>query len=111
MTVSGYVSLMAFRYKSCEAINVKADCFESIYNLGLLSLSQGNAETALKAFEKLHKLTPNNPEVIYQIADIYDLQGRPKDAIKWFLYMFRSLSIRCGKPLEKSLFSRITLFN
>jgi len=32
----------------------------------------------------LHKLTPNNPEVIYQIADIYDLQGRPKDAIKWF---------------------------
>ncbi|KAL7447522.1 hypothetical protein ACHAXM_010800 [Skeletonema potamos] len=66
------------------AINVKADCFESIYNLGLLSLSQGNAETALQAFEKLHKLTPNNPEVIYQIADIYDLQGRPKDAIKWF---------------------------
>ena len=67
-----------------EAVDKGADCWEAIYNLGLLYLSQGDAENALKAFEKLHKLTPNNPEVIFQIADIYDLQGRYKDAIKWF---------------------------
>ena len=67
-----------------EAIDVEADCFEAIYCLGLLSLSQGNAENALQAFETLHRLTPNNPEVIYQIADIYDLQGRTKEAIKYF---------------------------
>ncbi|KAK1745059.1 tetratricopeptide repeat protein [Skeletonema marinoi] len=67
-----------------EAIEIEADCFEAIYCLGLSLLSQGDAEHALQAFEKLHKLTPNNPEVIYQIADIYDLQGRYMDAIKWF---------------------------
>ena len=67
-----------------ESIDTESDCFESIYCFALLQLSQGDAENALLAFEKLHNLTPNNPEVIHQIADIFDLRGRVKEAIKWF---------------------------
>ena len=44
----------------------------------------GLAEEAIHAFEKVHRITPNNPQIIHQIADIYELQGRSEDAIKWF---------------------------
>jgi len=84
-----------------EAVEIEADCFEPIYNLGLLCLSQGDIASALQAFEKLHKLTPNNPEVIYQIADIYDLQGRYKDAIKWFSVLTARI------PNDSSTLSRL----
>ncbi len=84
-----------------EAGDLEADCFEPIYNLGLLCLSQGGVANALHAFEKLHKLTPNNPEVIYQIADIYDLQGRYKDAIKWFSVLTARI------PTDSSTLSRL----
>lgn len=67
-----------------EAIEFETDCFEAIYNLGLVNVQLGLADEAIETFERLHKLTPNNPEVIYQIADIYEIQGRTKEAIKWF---------------------------
>lgn len=67
-----------------EAIGVQADCVQSIFNLGLTNVQLGLPEEAIRAFEKMHKITPNNPAVIYQIADIYELQGKPQEAIKWF---------------------------
>ena len=36
------------------------------------------------AFEKLHTIIPNNPAVIYQIANLYELQGQAQQAVKWF---------------------------
>ena len=59
-----------------EAIGVQADYVQAIFNLGL-------AEEAIHVFENLHRLTPNNPRILYQIADIYELQGRSQDAMKW----------------------------
>merc|ERR1719163_2432906 len=55
-----------------EAIGVEADCVESIYNLGLVNKRMGVLGEAQQAFEKLHSIIPNNPEVIYQIANLYD---------------------------------------
>lgn len=39
---------------------------------------------ALQAFEKLHTLVPSAPEVIYQIATLYETMGNYKAAIKYF---------------------------
>ena len=67
-----------------KAIDIQADCAQAIFNLGLVEAQLGNAEEAVEAFEKVHRITPNDSSILYQIADIYELQGRPQDAIKWF---------------------------
>ena len=84
-----------------EAVGVQADCVQAIYNLGLANAQLGQADEAIHAFEKAHKLTPNNPQIIYQIADIYELQGRTVDAIKWF----NVLSARV--PSDPTILSRL----
>jgi len=67
-----------------EAIGVEADCVEAIYNLGLVNLRMGAYQEALQAFDKLHTIIPHNPEVIYQIANLYEQTGELGNAIKWF---------------------------
>ena len=51
-----------------ESIGVEADCVEAIYNLGLVNKKIGVLNESLQAFEKLHTIVPDSPEVIYQIA-------------------------------------------
>jgi len=66
-----------------EAIGVEADCVEAIFNLGLankkLVMQNMNdtrvVEEGIQAFEKLHSLVPNSPEVIYQIANLYEIRA------------------------------------
>ena len=67
-----------------EAIGVEADCVEAIYNLGLVNLRMGSDQEAQQAFEKLHTIVPHNPEVIYQIASLYEQTNDLHSAIKWF---------------------------
>jgi intraflagellar transport protein 88 len=67
-----------------EAIDIQADCCQAIYNLGLANAQLGLAEEAIQAFKKVHEIIPNDPQVLFQIADIYELQGRSHDALKWF---------------------------
>jgi intraflagellar transport protein 88 len=67
-----------------EAIGIQADCSQAIYNLGLVNAQLGLAEEAIQAFKKVHGIIPNDPQVLFQIADIYELQGRSQDAMKWF---------------------------
>ena len=85
-----------------EAIGVENDCFQAIFNLGLVNVQLGLAEEAIQAFEELHRLTPNNPEVIYQIADIYDLQGRSAEAIRWFSVLMARV------PNDPNVLSRLS---
>jgi intraflagellar transport protein 88 len=54
-----------------EAIGVEADCVEAIYNLGLTNKRLSNLEDALQAFKKLHRIIPKDPQVIFQIANLY----------------------------------------
>ena len=61
-----------------EAIGVEADCTESIFNLGLVNKRLGYLSDALQAFDKLHSIVPNLPEVIYQIANVHDMLDNHK---------------------------------
>merc|ERR1719238_830441 len=84
-----------------EAIGVEADCVESIYNLGLVNKRLGALGEAQQAFEKLHSILPNNPEVIYQIANLYDMTGNFQQAIKWFLMLITRV------PTDPGVLSRL----
>ncbi|CAM9656365.1 unnamed protein product [Laminaria digitata] len=68
-----------------EAIGVEVDCVEAIYNLGLVNMHLGLPGDSLQAFEKLHTIIPNNTEVIYHIANLYEvhMENLPQ-ASKWF---------------------------
>jgi Flp pilus assembly protein TadD len=70
-----------------EAIGVEADCIEAIYNLGLVNKHMGVLTEALQAFEKLHTIVPNSPEVIFQIANLHDMLGNFRAAAKYFSYL------------------------
>lgn len=65
-----------------EAIGVEADCVEAIYNLGLVNKHLGILSESLQAFEKLHTIIPDSPEVIYQIANLHDMLGNYHSAQK-----------------------------
>lgn len=67
-----------------EAIGVEADCIEALYNLAFVNKQISAYNEAMTALEKLQTVATNLPEVPYQIASIYELQGDNKNAIKWF---------------------------
>jgi len=67
-----------------EAIGVSADCIEALYNLSLVNKKMSKFGDALIALEKLQTIVSKNPEVLYQIASLYDLMGDNKNARKWF---------------------------
>lgn len=54
----------------------QVDCVEAIYNLGLVNIHLGLPGDSLQAFEKLHTIIPNNTEVIYHIANLYEVTQR-----------------------------------
>eukprot|EP00795_Rhopilema_esculentum_P017362 gene17362-8954_t len=54
-----------------EALNIEASCTEAIFNLGLVHKKLGKIDDALDCFHKLQAIIPNNPEVLYQLADLY----------------------------------------
>ncbi|GMH37313.1 hypothetical protein BSKO_05186 [Bryopsis sp. KO-2023] len=79
----------------CEALTAEVDCVEAIYNIGLinkkLSIQEENdgdranlLSESLSTFKKLHSQLPDNMEVIYQIASLYELKQETQNAIKWF---------------------------
>ena len=67
-----------------EAVGVETECVQAVFNLGMANAQLGLAEEAIQAFEGAHRIAPDNPQVLYQIADICELQGRSRDATKWF---------------------------
>jgi len=67
-----------------EAVGVEADCVEAIYNLGLVNKRLGQLEDSLVAFKKLNTILPDNVEVMYQIANVYDHLENYRQAVKWF---------------------------
>merc|ERR1719230_1630791 len=67
-----------------ESMGAEADCIEAIYNLGVVSKRLGDHAPALALFEKLHAIVPNSIEVMWQIADLFDISNQPRTAIKWF---------------------------
>lgn len=70
--------------KYLEAIGIEADCIEALYNLAFVNKKINYYDEALIALEKLKSVVGNMPEVIYQIASIYELRGENKQALKWY---------------------------
>lgn len=85
-----------------EAIGVEADCVEAIFNLGLVNKLLGALGEALQAFEKLHTLVPSSPEVLFQIASLHDMLGRPEAALKYFNYLLSKVSNAQPAPITHS---------
>lgn len=59
----------------------QVDCVEAIYNLGLVNIHLGLPGDSLQAFEKLHTIIPNNTEVIYHIANLYEVRKPNEDRV------------------------------
>ena len=66
-----------------EAIGVKANCIEAIYNLGLVNLRMDILDEALRAFEKLLHFLPQNKEVYQNIAFIHEIMNNA-EGLKWY---------------------------
>ena len=59
-----------------EAIGVQADCLEALYNLAFVNKKLNAFMEALTALEKLKSIVNNQPEVLFQLASIFELLGR-----------------------------------
>ena len=84
-----------------EAIGVQSACVEAVYNLGLVNMQLGRLKEARIAFEKLHRLIPNNLSVLYRIANVCEQQDEPDETVKWL----NVLSSRI--PMDAGVLSRI----
>jgi len=84
-----------------EAIGVQADCVEAIYNLGLANVRMNSPDEARQAFEKLHTIIPNNPAVIYCIANLYEQTNQNQQAAKWFNVLITRV------PTDPGILSRL----
>ena len=70
-----------------EAIGVQSDCIEAIYNLGMVNIRMDSIYEAIQAFEKLHSVCPNIPEVLYKIAKLYEYTKQYEEAIKYYSFL------------------------
>ena len=59
-----------------DALTVEADNIEAIYNMGLATKQLGLYDESLRVFKRLQSLV-DSVEVMYQIADLYDIIGDP----------------------------------
>jgi len=75
----GNCMFMRSEYEAARSI-----CLEAIYNLGVVNKRLGEYVAALGLFEKLHGIIPNSIEVVWQIADLFDISNQSRSAIKWF---------------------------
>jgi intraflagellar transport protein 88 len=72
--------------KECylEAIGIEADCIEALYNLAFVNKQMNQVTEAIAALEKLRSIQVQSPEIIYQIASVYEISTDYKSAIKWY---------------------------
>ncbi|KAL4504219.1 hypothetical protein ABPG72_021057 [Tetrahymena utriculariae] len=66
-----------------EALRYDAQCIEALYNLAFVNKKLNLHNEALLVLEKLSTII-STPEVIYHIANIYELMGQQKQALKWY---------------------------
>ena len=69
------------------ALDNDASCVEALYNTGLCNKKLGLFEDALEDFFKLHSIVRNHSEVVYQLANLYEVMGDMDQAIEWYLQL------------------------
>lgn len=75
----------------------QVDCVEAIFNLGLVNIHLGLPGDSLQAFEKLHTIIPNNTEVIYHIANLYEVRYHMRLGREVVPLMF--VILRCARVI------------
>lgn len=65
-------------------VQAESDCHNAIYNLGLTYKQLKQYPQALDQFQKLQEMTPDNPDVLYQIAHLNELLNKPDEAAKTY---------------------------
>ncbi|XP_077473984.1 intraflagellar transport protein 88 homolog isoform X1 [Stigmatopora argus] len=68
-----------------EALRNDSSCTEALRNLGLTYKKLNRLDDALDCFLKLHAILRDSAEVMYQLADIYELQEDPHQAVEWLM--------------------------
>ena len=83
-----------------QAIGVQADCIEALYNLGYVNKKLNLFMQALQALQKIQTII-SIPEVLFQIANINQIIGRTKQALKWYQIILTKL------PNDPGILARI----
>ena len=65
--------LKSIQLKIKVALDNDASCVEALYNLGLCHKQLKRYEESLEIFFKLQSIVRNHPEVMFQIANVYEL--------------------------------------
>ncbi len=78
--------------------NQRAEIYKSI---GYLSGKTGNLKDSISYYKKAYKLTPDDPDILYSLADLYRKTGKKREAERYL-----SLAIK-SKP--EDIESRLTL--
>jgi intraflagellar transport protein 88 len=86
-----------------SAINVESDCVEAIYNLALANKQMGLYEEALRVFKRVQSII-DSVEVVYQIADLFDIMNDPR-APEWFHRLIGRV------PTDPNVLARLGLLN
>ncbi|XP_077393350.1 intraflagellar transport protein 88 homolog isoform X1 [Festucalex cinctus] len=68
-----------------EALRNDSYCTEALRNLGLTYKKLNRFNDALDCFLKLHAILRDSAEVMYQLADIYELLEDPHPAVEWLM--------------------------
>uniref|UniRef100_A0A915LF34 Intraflagellar transport protein 88-like protein n=1 Tax=Meloidogyne javanica TaxID=6303 RepID=A0A915LF34_MELJA len=74
------LALQCFR----EALQVDSGCIQAIYNSGLVCRLLGQLDEAKRNFFKLNDMLAHEPQVLIQLAEIYNQQGEHSQAIELF---------------------------
>lgn len=86
-----------------EAIGVEGNCVEALFNLGIADKKLDYGEEAFRVFEKLSRILPKSPEVLFEICDFFALSKDTGNEIEW---LHRLINLM---PSDPGLWKRIGL--
>ncbi len=91
-----------------QALTEDAENPNALSSLALALFEMGELDEALKIYQKLAKISPNDPLPMEKVARIFERQGRLKEAIQTYMHV-AEMYLR-GRDVEKAIenWSRIT---
>lgn len=86
------------KFMFSNALEIDATLFEALYNMGLLCKKTGDYEDALSYFNKLAANLGHlqHPEVIYQIANTYEMMGDVNAALESYHQLLGIVQLDAG---------------
>lgn len=85
-TEKEFVDRACIYFKICEEMSKKESfppkTYDDYYEQGVVKLSQGEYQEALKLLEKAREMKPEEGKVYYLIADVYCLLGKEENCLE-----------------------------